>query len=422
MVHRPSSGSFVSYMREFYGEKASFFSGWLYWINWSMTSIVDSTAIAIYVKWFGQYSSFIEAIPQWLIALLVIVLVVGLNLISVKVFGELEFWFALIKVAALVIFLVLGVVFVIFGTPTGSETGISLITDNGGIFPNGFLPALVIMQGVVFAYASIELVGTASGETQDAQKVIPKAINTVIWRIAIFYVGSVVLLTMLLPYTAYSSDESPFVTFFGSIGVDYAAPIMELVVITAALSSLNAGMYSTGRILYSMSIAGSAPKYAQRLSKHGVPYGGIVLTSCVTLLGVVLNMFVPKDAFEIVLNLASFGIIAGWGSIILAHMKYVKLCKQGVYNRPEYRMPGAPFTDWLTLAFLVLVIVLIALDYPVGTYTFATMFIVVPIIIIGWFMARKNIYALAAQLEGYTGVAPIIANRPATDYLKSKNK
>lgn len=135
-----------------------------------------------------------------------LVTVVALNLISVKVFGEMEFWFALIKVAALVIFLVVGTFFVIFGTPTGSEVGFSLISDNGGIFPYGIMPTLVIMQGVIFAYASIELVGTTSGETKDARKVIPKAINTVIWRIALFYVGSVVLLTLLLPHTAYSAD------------------------------------------------------------------------------------------------------------------------------------------------------------------------------------------------------------------------
>lgn len=419
VVHRPSSGSFVSYTREFYGEKAAFVSGWMYWINWAMTSIVDSTAIAIYVKWFGQYSTFIAGIPQWLIALLVIFLVVSLNLISVKVFGELEFWFALIKVAALVIFLLLGVYFVIFGTPTGSERGFSLIFDNGGFFPNGILPALVIMQGVVFAYASVELVGTTSGETKDARKVIPKAINTVIYRIAIFYVGSVLLLTLLLPYTAFSKDESPFVTFFGSIGVDYAAPIMELVVITAALSSLNAGLYSTGRILHSMAMAGSAPAFAKKLTKSGVPFGGILLTAAVALLGVALNAIVPDQAFEIVLNLASFGIIAAWGSIVLAHQKFLSLAKKGLYKRPEYRMPGAPFTDWLTVAFLLGVVVLIGLDYPVGTWTLGVMIVlVVPALVIGWYVVRKRVLQIAAEREGYTGLNPVIAQRPVTSYLK----
>ncbi|KAB1657453.1 amino acid permease [Pseudoclavibacter sp. CFCC 11306] len=417
VVHRPSSGSFVSYAREFFGEKAAFVSGWMYWVNWATTSIVDVTAIAIYVKWFGQYSAFIQSIPQWTIALLALVIVVGMNLISVKVFGEMEFWFALIKVGALVIFLVLGVIFVIFGTPTGDPRGFTLIFDNGGMFPNGILPALVIMQGVVFAYAGIELVGTTSGETKDARKVIPKAINTVIVRIAVFYVGSVLLLVLLLPYTAYSAGESPFVTFFSHIGIDAAAPIMELVVLTAALSSLNAGMYSTGRILHSMSMAGSAPKFAQKISPQGVPYGGILLTAIVTLMGVVLNMFVPEQAFEIVLNLASIGIISGWATITLAHLRYYQLAKQGLYRRPKFRMPGAPYTNYATLAFLLLVIVLIGLDYPTGTYTLASMLIVIPLLVIGWYACRSEVKRIATERIGFTGAFPVVASRPMADEL-----
>ena len=201
----------------------------------------------------------------------------------------------------------------------------------------------------------------------------------------------------------------------------YAGPIMELVVITAALSSLNAGLYSTGRILHSMSVAGSAPKFAQKISKNGVPFGGILLTAGVAFLGVILNFFVPEDAFEIVLNVASLGIIAGWGTIALCHMKFVSLTKKGVYPRPEYRMPGAPFTDWIVLVFLVGVLVLIGFDYPVGTLTLGSLIIIIPLMILGWFMARKNIYAIAAQREGYTGVSPVVAQRPATVAIKERD-
>ena len=280
VMYRPSSGSFVSYAREFYGEKAAFASGWLYWLNWSMTAIVDITAAALYMNFFGRYVSWISAVPQWTWALAALLLVLGMNLISVKVFGELEFWFALIKVVALSAFLVAGCYFVIFGTPIeGHTTGWSLIQDNGGILPNGILPVLVLMQGVVFAYASIELLGTAAGEVENPEKVMPKAINTVIFRIAVFYVGSLILLSLLLPYVEYKAGESPFVTFFGTIGVPGMDVVMNLVVLTAAMSSLNAGLYSTGRILRSMSLNRSAPKFAGRISANGVPYGGIVITS-----------------------------------------------------------------------------------------------------------------------------------------------
>ena len=413
VVHRPSSGSFVSYAREFYGEKAAYVSGWLYWLNWAMTAVADATAIAIYIKWFGQYSAFVAGIPQWILALIVVVLVVLLNLVSVKVFGELEFWFSLIKVLALVVFLVIGTFFVLFGTPTGSEVGFSLIRDNGGLFPSGVLPALIVVQGVVFAYAGIELVGTTSGETRNAEKVIPRAINTVILRIAVFYVGSVLLLCLLLPYTAYSATESPFVTFFSSIGVDAAGPIMQLVVITAALSSLNAGLYSTGRIVHSMAQAGSAPRFTGKLSASGVPYGGILLTAGVAVLGVGLNFVVPEQAFEIVLNLAALGTMAGWAAISLSHQRYVSLARKGFYNRPTYRAPLAPFTNWLTMFFLAGVLVLMAVDYPVGTFTLASSLVLIPILVIGWFMVRGRVREIAAEREGFTGAFPVLAERPA---------
>lgn len=419
IVHRPSSGSFVSYSREFYGEKAAYVSGWLYWLNWAMTLVADATAVAIYILWFGQYSEFIAGLDQWVIALFVVAFVLFFNMLSVKVFGELEFWFSLIKIGALVIFMIVGIYMVIFGTPTGTPTGFSLIMDNGGLLPNGVLPALIVVQGVVFAYAGIELVGTTSGETQDARKVIPQAINTVILRIAVFYVGSVLLLCLLLPYTAYSAGVSPFVTFFGSIGVDYAAPIMQLVVITAALSSLNAGLYSTGRIMYSMAQAGSAPAFAGKLTKSGVPFGGIVITAFVAVAGVFLNFVVPENAFEIVLNMGALGTMAGWAAITLSHMKFIKLTKQGKYVRPDYRAPFSPVSDWLVLVFLAAVLVLMAIDYPVGTWTLGTFLLMIPILIIGWFLVRKRVNEIARVREGYTGNFPVVAHVPSADaYLE----
>lgn len=397
VIHRPSSGSFVSYAREFFGEKAAFVTGWLYWLNWAMTAIVDITAIALYMNFFAKYVPWIGSVPQWVWALAALLIVLGLNLVSVKVFGELEFWFALIKVLALLGFLAVGIYFVIFGSPVpGHEVGFSLIADNGGFFPNGLLPVVVVMQGVVFAYASIELIGTAAGETQNPEKVMPKAINTVIIRIAVFYVGSLILLSLLLPYSAYKAGESPFVTFFGSIGVSGMDSIMNLVVLTAAMSSLNAGLYSTGRILRSMALAGSAPRFTAKLNKQGVPYGGIMLTAAVAGLGVILNAVVPADAFEIVLNMAALGIIASWGMIVLCQLALYRLAKRGEAQRPAFRMIGAPYTGYLTLAFLAAVIVLMAFDSPVGTWTVASIIVIIPALMIGWYASRGRINDIAA--------------------------
>ncbi len=420
VLHRPSSGSFVSYAREFLGEKAAFVAGWMYFLNWAMTAIVDVTAVAIYVKFWSAFTD----VPQWILALVALAIVLSLNLVSVKVFGEMEFWFAIIKVVALVAFLLIGAAFLAFQLPTDAGTpGLSLLADNGGIFPQGLLPAVLVVQGVVFAYAAIELVGTAAGETADPRRIMPKAVNTVILRIALFYVGSVLLLSLLLPYTEYSKNESPFVTFFSSIGdpgiAAVAGNIMNFVVLTAALSSLNAGLYSTGRILRSMSVNGAAPRFTGVMNKSGVPYGGIMLTGFITLLGVGLNAIVPEDAFEIVLNISALGIVTGWGMIILCQMQLQRWAKQGKMERPSFRLFGAPFTAWLTLGFLVTVLVLMALDYPVGTFTIGSLVILIPLLIVGWFAARRGILEIAKEREGFTGSFPVIPERPGIDSRKN---
>ncbi|MDY6055040.1 amino acid permease [Micrococcus sp.] len=398
VVRRPSAGSFVSYAREFFGEKAAFVSGWLSWLNWAMVAVAEATALALYVAWFGRYTSlsFLGEIPQWIVALAMVVLVVSLNLISVKIFGEMEFWFALVKVLALVAFLVIGTVMVLVGTPTGTPTGFALISDNGGWFPNGVLPAVIMTQGVVFAYMGIELVGTAAGETKDAAAVVPRAINSILFRVVLFYCGSVLLLSLLMPASAYSAGESPFVTFFDSIGVDYAAPIMQLVLITAAMSSMNAGIYSTGRIIHSMAVAGSAPKFARSVTRSGVPWGGIAMTAAVAMVGVMVNLVVPELAFEIMLNVVAIGVVATWGTICASHLKFLLLCRRGEMERPSYRAPGGIAADVAVLVFLAAVLVLTALDYPVGTFTLASLVVVVPALIGGWFLVRDRVAEIAA--------------------------
>ncbi|RDI50734.1 amino acid permease [Nocardia mexicana] len=412
VLHRPSSGSFVSYAREFFGEKAAFVAGWMYFLNWSMTGIVDTTAIATYLHYWGGFRS----IAQWVLALIALLLVLGVNLISVKWFGELEFWAALIKVVALVSFLGIGTFFLAGRfTVDGHQTGFGMVSDAGGWFPTGVLPLVTVTSGVVFAYAAVEMVGTAAGETENPQKIMPRAINSVIFRIAVFYIGSLVLLALLLPYTAYSAGESPFVTFFSKLGVGNAGSIMNFVVLTAAFSSLNAGLYSTGRILRSMSMNGSAPKFTGRMNKRGVPYGGILLTSVIALFGIWLNYIVPEKAFEIVLNVASLGILASWATIVLCQLQMWRWWRRGEIERPAFRMFGAPYTGIATLVFLFVVVVLMGFDYPVGTWTVASLAILVPALIIGWFAARKRVLAIARERAGYTGEFPVVANIPLDD-------
>ncbi len=387
VMYRPTSGSFVSYAREFLGEKASFVTGWMFFLNWAHAGIVDITAVALYMHYWGAFAD----VPQWVFAAIALAFVGGMNMLAVAWFGEMEFWFSLIKVAALVIFLIVGTLVLALGHPVaGAMPGLHMITENGGIFPHGILPAIVIIQGVVFAYAGIELVGTAAGEAENPRAVLPRAINNVIWRICLFYVGSVILLVMLLPWTAYKAGTSPFVTFFGTLGVPGIGTAMNIVVLTAALSSLNSGLYSTGRVLRSLAMGGSAPQLVAKMNNAKVPYAGILVTLVIYAFGVVLNYFVPTKVFEIVLNISSLGVVSTWAFIVVCQMKLRAAQNRGEIARVAFRMPGGSFMSWMTLAFLASVVVLMAMDYPIGTYTIAGLPVLALLLGIGWTVLKGS--------------------------------
>ncbi|MEU9580350.1 amino acid permease [Streptomyces chilikensis] len=393
VVYRPSSGSFVSYAREFLGEKGAYVAGWMYFVNWSTTGIADITAVALYTHYWSMFSD----IPQWVLALAALAVVLMVNLISVKYFGEMEFWFAIVKVATLVVFMLVGVFLLVTQSDVGGTTpGLSVITDNGGFLPHGVLPVVLVMQGVVFAYASLELVGTAAGETAEPKKVVPRAVNSIMWRVGLFYVGSVVLLALLLPGSVYSGDESPFVTVLSRIGVPAAGDVMNLVVLTAAMSSLNSGLYSTGRILRSMAAAGSAPRFTGVMNRNQVPYGGILLTGAVCVLGVGLNYLMPGQAFEIVLNVASLGIISTWVIIMVCHLVFVRRARAGLLRRPDFRLWGSPVTEIVTIAFLLSVLVLMWGDPEVGRRTLLLVPVIAAALVAGWFAVRRRV-TLAAD-------------------------
>ncbi|MEV6795914.1 amino acid permease [Streptomyces sp. NPDC051320] len=397
VLYRPSSGAFVSYAREFMGEKGAFAAGWLYFLNWSTTAVADITAAATYAHFWAMFSS----VPQWVCALVALAVVLTANLISVKYFGEMEFWFAIIKVAALIVFMCIGIFLVVTQHSVDGHTpGLATIGDHGGFFPRGVMPMMLVIQGVVFAYASVELCGVAAGETENPAKIIPKAINSIMWRVGIFYVGSVVLLALLLPYTAYSDGQSPFVTVLAKLGVPGAAGVMNLVVLTAALSSLNSGLYSTGRILRSMALSGSAPRFTGRLNKGQVPYGGILLTAGFGVLGVILNYLVPGKAFEIVLNFASIGILGTWGMVMLCSLLFWRRSREGRVSRPAYRLPWAPYTQIVTLCFLAGVAFLMWWGGGVGRTTIECLPLIAAALVGGWFVVRGRVAAVAAERPG----------------------
>ncbi len=354
VLHRATSGAFVSYMREFFGESWAFATGWIYWLNWALTGIAELSAVGLYVQYWWPN------MPTWLTVLIALVVVLAINLLSARAFGEFEFWAAILKVGAIVVFLVVGLVVVVGGFMIGGhKAGFqNLYSNPGGFWPssgdfNWYGPILV-MSGVVFAYAAIEMVGVAAGEMENAQKEVPKAVNAVIFRIAVFYIGSILLLVSMLPTSDYTAGTSPFVTVFERLGLTWMSTVIQAILIIAAMSSLNSGLYSTGRVLRSLGMSDQAPKFTLKMSKSGVPWAGIVMTSVVFVFGSLLNFLVP-DAFEIALEAASVMILFTWGTIFACQIRLRQLTDRGVIPKGPFQAPGSPYTSIIGLVFLVLV-------------------------------------------------------------------
>ena len=408
VLHRPASGSFVSYAREFFGEKAAFVAGWMYFLNWAMAAMVDSTAIASY---FHYWTAF-QAVPQWTLALIALVGVVSVNLISVKAFGEFEFWAALIKVAGPDDFP--GRRNRLFGRPVQGRGKDHRAQPLGR--PRRIHADRLGAAGARHLGGDIRLrrsrIGRhrgrgdcRAGEGDAARDQLgDRPHRGLLLRVGPFAGAAVALHQPIKNTRARSSRSSP-----KSVS---AAPgsLMNVVVLTAAFSSLNAGLYSTGRVLRSMSVNGSGPKFTGRMSKNGVPYGGILLTATIGLFGVVLNAVKPSQAFEIVLNIAAVGVLAAWATIVLCQLRFYSRVKAGTMQRPDFRMPLAPYSGYVTLAFLAGVLVLMMLDPEKGPWVIAALVAAVPALIGGWFLVRGGCWPRPTKLLDHVIDVPDLAS------------
>ena len=258
------------------------------------------------------------------------------------------------------------------------------------------------MSGVVFAYAAIEMVGVAAGEMEDSDREVPKAVNAVIFRIGVFYCGSILLLVSILPTSSYKSGTSPFVTVFTQLGLTWMGNLIQGVLIIAAMSSLNSGLYTTGRVLRSLGMSKQAPKFTLKMSKQGVPWAGIVMTSVVFVLGSLLNAVAP-DAFEIALEASALGVVFTWGTIFLCQLRLRKLVNRGVIEASPFQAPGSPWTSYIGLVFLALVIVGMGVSgWQASPYfwhktTFLVVVLGIPflavVLTIGWLVVKPKVVA-----------------------------
>ncbi|MGW9496247.1 amino acid permease [Streptomyces prasinus] len=357
LLYRPVSGSFAEYSREFLGPFFGYFTGWTYWLMWIVTGMAELTAAAIYINyWFPQ-------IPQWVTALVFLILLFGANLISVKLFGEIEFWFSMVKVTAIIGMIVIGLGVLTFGFSAAGDTAtVSNLWAVDGFFPKGIGSSLMTLQGVMFAYLAVELVGVTAGESQNPEKTLPKAINTLPWRIALFYVGALTVILCVVEWTEFSADASPFVKAFAVIGIPAGAGIVNFVVLTAALSSCNSGMYSTGRMLRNLADNGEAPGIYRRLSSTKTPALGIATSVVFMGIGVVLNYVVPEKAFGYVTSIATAAGIWTWLMILVSHVLYRRQVVAGRLPASSFPAPGGSLCSYIAIVFLLFVTALIAID------------------------------------------------------------
>lgn len=365
VVEEPVSGSFSYFAHRYWGGFAGFTSGWNYWILYILVSMSELTAIGIYVQyWWPE-------IPLWASSGFFFLAITALNLGSVKLFGEAEFWFSIIKVVAIISMILFGGYLLLSGTG-GDQATVQNLVNNGGFFPkgwfepteNGYQGLLAVMAIIMFSFGGLELIGITAAEAEHPEKNIPKATNQVIYRILIFYVGALVILFSLSPWESITTETSPFVTVFDNLkvlnfsvfGKEFStaylvANLLNLIVLTAALSVYNSCVYSNSRMLFGLAEQGDAPRFLKRLNSNAAPITAILVSSGFAGLCIIINKLIPEEAFKILMSLVVSCLIINWVMISLTHLKFRKAkAKEGFTTKfPSFLYP---YSNYICIVFL----------------------------------------------------------------------
>lgn len=352
--------SFADFATAYLGPWAGFFLGWSYWLSWIVTAIADVIVIGGYAQfWYPD-------LPAWIPAFTSIAILTLLNFVAVKLFGEVEFWFALIKIIAIIMFLLVGVYLITIGfvSPDGVKASLAHVVEKESLFPYGLTGFLAGFQIAVFAFVGIELVGTTAAETKDPHHALPRAINSIPLRILLFYIGALVCIIAVTSWSQISPDKSPFVEMFTLIGLPAAASIVNFVVATSAMSSANSGVFATSRMLFGLAVEKDAPKSFARLSKSKVPVLSLMFSMFCVVVGTSILFIVPDvmTAFIIISAFTSILCIFTFAMIILSYLAYRKKAPE-LHEQSAYKMPGGRFMAWFTLLFLIFVVAILALDH-----------------------------------------------------------
>jgi L-asparagine transporter-like permease len=359
----PSAGSSSYFAYKYWGTFPGFLAGWNYWFEYALAGITELTAVAAYTQyWFPN-------IATWKTALFFFIVINIINLVAVKAYGEIEFWFSSIKIFAICAMILAGGYILFFDPSLVSGATIKNLwqaPSNGlhsgdasfsGFFPHGFTGLIIALPIITFAFGGLELIGIASAETENPTKTIPKAINQVVYRVLVFYIGSLAVLLSLYHWSNLNISDSPFVMIFDRIGFKYASWILNFIVLTAALSVYNSCIYSNSRMLYSLALQKNAPQALIKTNRRGVPFNAIFVSSAITFLVVPLNYFVPNwfEAFKIILSFVVVCILVNWALITLSHMKFKRKNKETLFPSPFY-----PYSNYITLLFIGFILVAMA--------------------------------------------------------------
>ena len=344
IVEEPVAGSFSHFAHKYWGGYAGFLAGWNYWVLYVLVSMAELSAVGIYVQYWWP------DLPTWVSALAFFVIINSISLTNVKAFGEMEFWFAIVKVVAIVGMIGFGAWLLASGS-AGPEASVANLWRHGGFFPNGVGGLVMAIAVIMFSFGGLELVGITAAEADDPSRTIPKATNQAIYRILIFYIGALGVLLSLYPWQKVVTGGSPFVLIFHALNADWVATMLNIVVLTAALSVYNSCVYCNSRMLYGLAMQGNAPRALLKVNRRGVPLAALGVSALATAVCVSVNYFMPGKAFELLMGLVVSALIINWGMISWIHLRF-RAAKRAQGRATGFPSPWAPLTNWLCLAFL----------------------------------------------------------------------
>ncbi|WP_305752269.1 amino acid permease [Mammaliicoccus sciuri] len=353
----PTTGSFANYASDYLHPVAGYVTAWSNIFQWIVVGMSEVIAVGQYMQYWWP------DLPTWIPGVIVVVTLAAANLASVKAFGEFEFWFAMIKVVTIILMIIAGFGLIFFGLGNGGNAiGLGNLTEHGGFFPKGIVGFFFALSMVVGSYQGVELIGITAGETKDPQKNIKKAVNGVIWRILIFYIGAIFVIVTVYPWDQLGNVGSPFVATFAKVGITIAAGLINFVVITAAMSGCNSGIFSSSRMVYTLAQKGQMPRIFTKVMKTGVPFFAVLAISIGIFVGVILNIVLPLviDGSEnIFVYVYSASILPGmvpWFMILFSHIQFRRNHSDEIKDHP-FKMPFAPYSNYLTLGFFILVLI-----------------------------------------------------------------